>query len=68
MPNALKFCEQGKVAFFLEPVAPADVNLSRGDHDPAQTLAVVVENTGIGIAPEQHKINFEAFQQADGST
>ncbi|WP_322994185.1 response regulator [Castellaniella sp.] len=52
--NALKFTEQGSVTlrFVME-----------GD----DAIAFHVNDTGIGIAPEQHKAVFEAFRQADGS-
>jgi signal transduction histidine kinase/DNA-binding response OmpR family regulator/CHASE3 domain sensor protein len=55
LSNAFKFTERGGV--FL--------NVRR---DRAQTLAFEVRDTGIGIAPEQHEVIFEAFRQADGTT
>jgi CheY-like chemotaxis protein/CHASE3 domain sensor protein len=63
--NAIKFTEEGSVKLrFSRPTAIVelrDVNLS-----PAETLAVEVEDTGMGIKPDQQKLIFEAFQQADG--
>lgn len=55
--NALKFTERGEVI--------VRVNL-----DPAAsgTLQFSVEDTGIGIAPDQQKRVFQAFTQADSST
>ena len=53
--NATKFTETGEVAV-------------RVDYDAATaTLAVEVEDTGIGIAPEQQERIFEQFVQADTS-
>jgi PAS domain S-box-containing protein len=58
--NAIKFTDRGAVKVrFDRP--PDDVNKKAA-------LRVVVEDTGIGIAPEQQKLIFEAFQQADGGT
>ncbi len=55
LSNAFKFTERGSVALRVAP----------GEHD---TITFAVRDTGIGIAPHQLGIIFEAFRQADGST
>jgi CheY-like chemotaxis protein len=55
LSNAFKFTERGEVE--LDISAP----------EPGQ-IAFSVRDTGIGIAPNQQQIIFEAFQQADGTT
>lgn len=55
LSNAFKFTEHG------------GVTLSVSRHD-AQTLAFAVRDSGIGIAPDQQEVIFEAFRQADGTT
>jgi PAS domain S-box-containing protein len=65
--NAIKFTETGGVTVsFGRPGS----DLDRGDRglDRDSALAVAVKDTGVGIAPEHHKVIFEAFQQADGGT
>jgi PAS domain S-box-containing protein len=67
MSNAIKFTEKGSVTVdFSRPVKNAD--LSRSGLDRKNTIAIAVEDTGIGISPEDQKIVFEAFQQAEGGT
>lgn len=51
--NALKFTERGRVTLRIAP-APRGVAFS-------------VEDTGIGIDPDQQENVFEAFRQADGT-
>ncbi|MFN3315062.1 MAG: sensor histidine kinase, partial [Hyphomonas sp.] len=51
--NALKFTERGRVTLRVSRVA--------------QGVAFAVEDTGIGIAPDQQEAVFEAFRQADGT-
>jgi signal transduction histidine kinase/ActR/RegA family two-component response regulator len=58
--NALKFTHQGHVAVR----ARADALSGEGPF----MLDLAVEDTGIGIAPEQQARVFEAFTQADTST
>ncbi|RYE84689.1 MAG: histidine kinase, partial [Myxococcales bacterium] len=53
--NALKFTARGEVTVTVSP-----------GHD--DQLLFVVRDTGIGIAPAQQAIIFEAFRQADGTT
>ncbi len=65
--NALKFTETGGVTVTFGRPATG-TNLSGSTLSAKGCLAVAVKDTGIGIAPEQHQIVFEAFQQADGST
>jgi CheY-like chemotaxis protein len=54
LSNAVKFTEQGSVTLTVAQTAEGRVAFS-------------VQDTGIGIPPEQHQTVFEAFRQADGS-
>ena len=57
--NAIKFTEQGSITI---RVRGAD------DGPDAVLLKFEIEDTGIGIAPEDQARLFTAFEQADGST
>jgi CheY-like chemotaxis protein len=67
LSNAFKFTEKGKVSLTVQR-PPLGVDLSQANLNPAESVAICVTDTGIGMTPEQQKIIFEAFQQADGST
>ncbi len=56
--NAIKFTKQGgvKMNIFLEK-----------ENDTAAKLRFEVRDTGIGIAPDQTRMIFDSFSQADGS-
>jgi CheY-like chemotaxis protein len=56
--NAIKFTERGEI------LLKADVQSRTED---AVSLHVLVRDTGIGIAPEQQQLIFEAFSQAENS-
>ncbi len=57
--NAIKFTKEGKVSVRVraESVEGSKV-----------TLCFSVTDTGIGIPPDKHRLIFEPFTQADGST
>ena len=57
--NAIKFTERGEVGL--------TVALESRTQDHAR-LHFLVQDTGIGIAPQKQELIFEAFSQADGST
>ena len=59
LSNAIKFTEQGEVRF--------DITLLSELNDHVQ-LKFSVQDTGIGISPEQIEKLFQSFTQADGST
>ncbi len=59
--NALKFTSAGTVTLRVNPVA-------RPITDGRPWLRVSVEDTGIGMAPEQMAQLFQRFSQADSST
>ena len=65
--NAIKFTAEGGVSITFCRSAPKS-GLSGSGQAGNECLAIVVKDTGIGIAPELHKLIFEAFQQADGTT
>jgi CheY-like chemotaxis protein len=54
LSNALKFTQQGEVSMRVFASAPGAISFA-------------VRDTGVGIAPHQHDVIFEAFRQADGS-
>ncbi|WP_151633060.1 response regulator [Noviherbaspirillum aerium] len=55
LSNACKFTEKGGVTLHIRRVAKG-------------RIAFAVQDTGIGIAPHQQDVIFEAFRQADGTT
>jgi PAS domain S-box-containing protein len=55
LSNALKFTPEGSVAIRLE------------HHDHTSEISIAVTDTGIGIAEENQKTIFEAFEQANSS-
>jgi signal transduction histidine kinase/HAMP domain-containing protein/ActR/RegA family two-component response regulator len=68
LSNAFKFTECGGVSVRIGP-AESGWNLEHGGLCGAQSvLAFSVSDTGVGIAPHQQRLIFEAFAQADGST
>ncbi len=57
--NAIKFTETGRIAVRME---------ASGDAADSLKLKFEVEDTGIGISPEQRARLFESFTQGDDST
>jgi signal transduction histidine kinase/CheY-like chemotaxis protein len=66
--NALKFTEQGRIA--LRALLLSEEGHETNESNDAQEILVrfEVQDSGIGIAPEQMESLFNAFQQADAST
>ena len=56
--NAIKFTERGEVVLRVLPAAPPAANLVR----------IEVQDSGIGISPENQANLFQRFSQADSST
>ena len=56
--NAIKFTEQGSVSIRI---------LCAEEHEDKILLRFEIQDTGIGIAPNDQKRLFTAFEQADGS-
>jgi signal transduction histidine kinase/ActR/RegA family two-component response regulator len=67
LSNAVKFTHEGSVRLRITMVDPAVTHTTALRTAPA-VVAFVVEDTGIGIAPDKLAVIFEAFQQADGTT
>jgi PAS domain S-box-containing protein len=57
--NAIKFTNAGQVSVYVRAEAIEGSKV---------TLRISVVDTGIGIPPEKHRMIFEPFTQADGST
>ncbi len=63
LSNAFKFTEKGSVSLAVSSSKSKDANGSDGDF-----ITFAITDTGIGIAPDQQALVFEAFQQADSSS
>ncbi|MGL5192599.1 MAG: AAA family ATPase [Chroococcales cyanobacterium] len=61
--NAVKFTESGGVTFKVEAVPPQTLD----SEPPLITLRFLVQDTGIGIAPEQIATIFLPFEQVNGT-
>ncbi|MCC6366190.1 MAG: response regulator [Bryobacterales bacterium] len=59
LSNAIKFTDRGKVSVFTELI---------GERGQTVTLRFMVQDTGIGIAPEYRDRLFQSFVQGDNST
>jgi CheY-like chemotaxis protein len=68
--NAIKFTDQGEVVVEVRRQRETDWQDSVVDlgKDRAVVLHVLVRDTGMGIPEEKHRLIFEPFTQADGST
>jgi two-component system, sensor histidine kinase and response regulator len=68
--NAIKFTDQGEVVVEVRRQQETDRQDSVADlgKDRGMVLHVSVRDTGIGIPEEKHRLIFEPFTQADGST
>jgi HAMP domain-containing protein/CheY-like chemotaxis protein/signal transduction histidine kinase len=68
LSNALKFTEQGAVTLSIELAADGWSRDQAALNRAPAVIAFRVSDTGIGIPADKHRIVFEAFQQADGTT
>jgi PAS domain S-box-containing protein len=64
--NAIKFTPQGLVKLRLTTVNESSVSVV--NTSDTSTFEITVTDTGIGIAPENQKRIFDAFEQADRGT
>jgi HAMP domain-containing protein/CheY-like chemotaxis protein/signal transduction histidine kinase len=68
LSNAFKFTDEGQVVLSIAR-APKDESYRLESLNRSRdVVAFSVSDTGIGIPTEKHRIIFEAFQQADGTT
>ena len=70
LSNSFKFTHEGRVTLAIKNLVPQEREIwrqRRGDAAP-EAVSLIVTDTGIGMTPEQLKVVFGAFQQADGST
>ena len=68
--NAIKFTDQGEVVVEVRRQQKTEQqdSVAEAGEDRAMVLHVSVRDTGMGIAEEKHRLIFEPFTQADGST
>lgn len=75
LSNAVKFTNEGGITLKVSVTRVRDQQAANGMKLPAEFnvpdgewMTISVKDSGIGIAPEHHKLIFEAFRQVDGSS
>src|SRR5205085_8290074 len=68
LSNAFKFTHEGGVRLRVEEAEKNWIYENEALNRSARVLAFSVTDTGIGIPADKHRIIFEPFQQADGTT
>ncbi len=73
LSNAIKFTREGGVTVRAYPLMivgglPTHQPLNNISLPDGNWIAIAVEDTGIGIAPEHFEIIFDVFRQVDGSS
>jgi HAMP domain-containing protein/CheY-like chemotaxis protein len=68
LSNAFKFTDQGQVALRIGVARQGWRRDNETLNSAVTVIAFAVSDTGIGIPVHRHKMVFEAFQQADGTT
>ncbi|HXG86908.1 MAG TPA: HAMP domain-containing protein [Vicinamibacterales bacterium] len=68
LSNAIKFTETGSVTLSVSTAQSGWTLDHRQLSIARQVVAFSVTDTGIGIPADKHRIIFESFQQADGTT
>jgi CheY-like chemotaxis protein/signal transduction histidine kinase/HAMP domain-containing protein len=68
LSNAFKFTHKGGVSLRIETGTKGWIYDNESLNRATSVIAFSVIDTGIGISEDKHKIIFEAFQQADGTT
>jgi two-component system, sensor histidine kinase and response regulator len=68
--NAIKFTDQGEVVVEVRRYQETELQDSvlEAGEERSMVLHVSVRDTGMGIPEEKHRLIFEPFTQADGST
>lgn len=69
LSNAVKFTREGTITVRLQHLSVTEgIILEHPVLPGGEWVTISVEDTGIGIAPENFDIIFDAFRQVDGST
>jgi CheY-like chemotaxis protein/signal transduction histidine kinase len=68
LSNAFKFTQTGRIDLQIHPADPNQSFDHPALRNSDKVIAFSVTDTGIGVHKDHHRLIFEAFQQAEGST